>query len=52
MELATWARLQSPSCFKDGAAILGLEKPEDFYPHSLRSLFITQLVNDDLCSYL
>ena len=33
--------------FKRGAAILGLAKPDDFYPHSLRSVFITELANDD-----
>ena len=33
--------------FKDGAAILGLKDPEDFYPHSLRAMFITQLANNE-----
>ena len=32
--------------FEDGAKILGLDKPEDFYPHSLRAMFITDLAND------
>ena len=32
--------------FKKGAAILGLEDPDQFYPHSLRAMFITSLAND------
>lgn len=32
--------------FKEGARILGLKNPSDFYPHSLRSEFITRLAND------
>ena len=32
--------------FKEGARILGLKNPSDFYPHSLRLEFITRLAND------
>ena len=32
--------------FKKGAKLLGLEDPDDFYPHSLRAMFITSLAND------
>ena len=32
--------------FKKGAKLLGLEDPNDFYPHSLRAMFITSLAND------
>ena len=32
--------------FKDGAQIFGLKNPNDFYPHCLRSEFITRLAKD------
>ena len=32
--------------FKEGARILGLKNPNDFYPHCLRAEFITRLAND------
>ena len=32
--------------FKEGAQILGLKNPNDFYPHCLRSEFIIRLAND------
>ena len=32
--------------FEEGAKILGLSKPNDFFPHSLRSMFITDLANN------
>ena len=32
--------------FKEGARILGLKNPNDFYPHCLQSEFITRLAND------
>ena len=32
--------------FKEGARILGLKNPNDFYPHCLRSEFITRLANN------
>ena len=32
--------------FKKGAKLLGLEDPDDFYPHYLRAMFITSLAND------
>ena len=32
--------------FKKGAKILGLDDPKQFYPHSLRAMFITLLAND------
>ena len=32
--------------FEEGAKILGLDKPEDFHPHSLRAMFITDLANN------
>ena len=32
--------------FDDGAKILGLSKADDFFPHSLRAMFITDLAND------
>ena len=32
--------------FDDGAKLLGLSKPDDFYPHSLRAMFITDLANN------
>ena len=31
--------------FKKGAQILRLEEPNQFYPHSLRAMFITSLAN-------
>ena len=34
--------------FKKGAQILGLEEPDQFYPHSLRAMFITSLTNSGL----
>ena len=36
--------------FDEGAEILGLENPEDFYPHSLRAMFITELANNPFVS--
>ena len=36
--------------FVDGAEILGLDSPDDFYPHSLRAMFITDLANSPLVS--
>ena len=32
--------------FKEGARILGLKNPNDFYPHCLQAEFITRLAND------
>ena len=32
--------------FKKGATLCGLDDPEDFYPHSLRAMFITSLANN------
>ena len=32
--------------FKKGAQIIGLDDPDQFYPHSLRAMFITSLAND------
>ena len=34
------------SLFITGAHILGLRNPTEFYPHSLRAVFITRLAND------
>ena len=34
--------------FKKGAQILGLEEADQFYPHSLRAMFITSLANSGL----
>ena len=31
--------------FKKGANLLGLSNPDEFYPHSLRAMFITSLAN-------
>ena len=32
--------------FDEGAKLLGLQSADDFYPHSLRAMFITELAND------
>ena len=32
--------------FKKGAKLLGIDNPDDFYPHSLRAMFITSLANN------